>query len=66
MSTRTCPQVRAHGEDFGRTRGGYVLRVMLVGDVCGRAGREAFDRFTPGIRKEKDGLGIFMDQCGLS
>ena len=26
---------------------------MLVGDVCGRAGREAFGRFTPGIRKEK-------------
>ena len=29
------------------------MRVMLVGDVCGRAGREAFSRFTPGIRKEK-------------
>ena len=29
------------------------MRVMLVGDVCGRAGREAFSRFTPGIRKDK-------------
>ncbi|BEU88038.1 2',3'-cyclic-nucleotide 2'-phosphodiesterase [Selenomonas sp. TAMA-11512] len=30
------------------------MKVMLVGDVCGRTGREAFARFTPKLKREKN------------
>lgn len=30
------------------------MKIMLVGDVCGRPGREAFARITPALRKEKN------------
>ncbi len=29
------------------------MRILIVGDVCGRPGRAAFSRYTPLIRKEK-------------
>ena len=33
--------------------GGYTVRIMLVGDVVGRAGRRAFRTITPQLRSAR-------------
>lgn len=35
-----------------RIRGEFILKFLIVGDVCGRPGREAFRKYVPELKKE--------------
>ena len=35
-----------------KIRGEFILKFLIVGDVCGRPGREAFRKYVPELKKE--------------